>query len=61
MPDTDRAPALDLPQIQAPCPTCDAAPGHLCTSHDGTRTRRHTTHRPRTTAWQQAHRTEENQ
>lgn len=44
-------PARDLPQIAVPCPDCDAAPGDLCTSHGGTRPRRHDTHLARRTAW----------
>ncbi|MFJ8992659.1 hypothetical protein ACIRQH_19960 [Streptomyces sp. NPDC102279] len=44
-------PASDLPQIAVDCPTCQATPGDLCTSHGGTRTRRNDTHRSRTDRW----------
>lgn len=44
-------PAAELPQLAAPCPTCHAPAGALCTSHGGTRQRRHNTHRARTAAW----------
>lgn len=47
----DDAPALALPQIAIACPTCEAAPGALCTSHSGTRERRHDTHQARRNAW----------
>ncbi|WP_158677822.1 hypothetical protein [Streptomyces sp. SPB074] len=45
--DTDVDRARALPQIQAACPACGARPGELCTSHNGTRVRRHNTHRAR--------------
>lgn len=48
---TGTVPALDLPQIAVACPTCQAQPGDPCTSHGGTRTRRHDTHQTRTAAW----------
>lgn len=48
---TTRAPAAGLPQIAVPCPRCDAAAGELCTSHNGTRVRRHDTHQDRRAAW----------
>ncbi|MFJ6566270.1 hypothetical protein ACIQNU_02530 [Streptomyces sp. NPDC091292] len=44
-------PARALPQIAVACPTCGAERGELCTSHSGTRTRRHNTHQARTKAW----------
>lgn len=48
---TTRPPAADLPQLAVPCPRC-AAPAHqLCTSHGGTRQRRHDTHMDRRAAW----------
>lgn len=40
-----------LPQIAIACPTCEAPPGALCTSHSGTRPRRHDTHQARRSAW----------
>lgn len=46
--------AQDLPQLAIPCPVCDAQPGELCTSHSGTRVRRHDTHQARSTAWRRA-------
>lgn len=49
MKDSDSA--LALPQIAIACPTCDAKPGALCTSHSGTRPRRHDVHQARTAAW----------
>ncbi|WP_162794725.1 hypothetical protein [Nonomuraea lactucae] len=48
---TASGPARELPQIAAACPTCNAQPGDLCTSHSGTRVRRHDTHVTRTAAW----------
>ncbi len=48
---TTRPPAADLPQLAVPCPRC-AAPAHqLCTSHGGSRQRRHDTHMDRRPAW----------
>ncbi|MDV5143214.1 hypothetical protein R1T08_02535 [Streptomyces sp. SBC-4] len=46
----DQAPALTNPALTVACPACDAEPGALCTSHSGTRTRRHDVHRDRTAA-----------
>ncbi|MCF2531726.1 zinc finger domain-containing protein [Yinghuangia soli] len=43
--------AASLPQIAVDCPTCGSAAGQLCTSHSGTRTRRHDTHQARRKAW----------
>lgn len=40
-----------LPALAVACPTCHSAPGQLCTSHGGTRTRHHDVHQPRTRAW----------
>jgi hypothetical protein len=51
MPDTTPAPAVDLPQLAVPCPRCDAPADALCTSHSGTRPRRHDVHQDRTRAW----------
>lgn len=45
------APAASLPQLTVPCPRCQAPAGELCTSHSGTRPRRHNTHVERRTAW----------
>ncbi|GAA0402580.1 hypothetical protein GCM10009530_63160 [Microbispora corallina] len=45
-------PARSLPQITVTCPTCGAQPGDLCTSHGGTRPRRHDTHQARRAAWE---------
>ncbi|MBQ0827664.1 zinc finger domain-containing protein [Streptomyces tagetis] len=56
-PEPDKARAL--PQINVECPTCSAAPGDLCTSHGGTRPRRHDVHQARTAAWNR-HTTKEN-
>lgn len=53
MPDTTPAPATHLPQIAVPCPTCHAPARALCTSHGGTRQRRHNVHQARTAAWRQ--------
>lgn len=57
MPDTtahtltpDQAPALTHPALAVACPACHAAPGTLCTSHSGTRSRRYDVHRLRTDA-----------
>jgi hypothetical protein len=49
---TDRLPALAVA-----CPSCGSAPGQLCTSHNGTRKRRHDTHQPRTAAHRAAQQT----
>ncbi|MFF8604075.1 hypothetical protein ACF065_33795 [Streptomyces sp. NPDC015232] len=46
----DQAPALNNPALAVACPACDSRPGALCTSHSGTRTRRHDVHRLRTAA-----------
>lgn len=43
--------AQKLPQLAVSCPTCQAKPGELCTSHGGTRVRRDSVHQARTTAW----------
>ncbi|MCX0241851.1 MULTISPECIES: hypothetical protein [Streptomyces] len=43
-------PALRLPAIQVACPACGARPGDLCTSHGGSRQRRHNVHQARTQA-----------
>ncbi|MFF2573809.1 hypothetical protein [Streptomyces sp. NPDC058084] len=43
--------ARTLPQLAVACPTCNAAPGELCTSHGGTRPRRTDTHVSRRAAW----------
>lgn len=48
---TSAAPAADLPQIAVPCLRCAAPAGELCTSHGGTRLRRHDTHQARRAAW----------
>jgi len=50
----DDAPALNRPAIAVACPACGAQPGALCTSHGGTRVRRHDVHRARTLAHQSA-------
>ncbi|WP_120680524.1 zinc finger domain-containing protein [Streptomyces hoynatensis] len=50
-PAPDSAPAWALPQLAVACPTCGATPGHLCTSHGGTRPRLYDTHQTRTTTW----------
>lgn len=39
--------AATLPAIAVDCPTCGAEAGHLCTSHGGTRVRRHDIHQAR--------------
>ena len=39
-----------LPALAVACPTCGSAPGELCTSHSGTRKRRHNVHQTRTAA-----------
>ncbi|MER5503157.1 hypothetical protein ACFYXP_39750 [Streptomyces sp. NPDC002466] len=46
----DQAPALASPALAVACPACGSRPGALCTSHSGTRTRRHDVHRARTAA-----------
>ncbi|MEV4975353.1 zinc finger domain-containing protein [Streptomyces scopuliridis] len=46
----EEAPALNSPALTVTCPTCDSAPGDLCTSHSGTRQRRDNVHRTRTAA-----------
>ncbi|WP_030423252.1 hypothetical protein [Streptomyces sp. NRRL F-5065] len=46
----DQAPALNNPALAVACPACDSQPGALCTSHSGTRPRRHDVHRARTAA-----------
>ncbi|MFF0486778.1 hypothetical protein [Streptomyces sp. NPDC004435] len=46
----DQAPALNNPALAVACPACDAKPRALCTSHSGTRPRRHDVHRARTAA-----------
>ncbi|MFF3177938.1 hypothetical protein ACFVQ0_35565 [Streptomyces sp. NPDC057900] len=50
MPTTDPDPALRLPAIRVACPACGARPGDLCTSHGGSRRRRHDVHQARTQA-----------
>lgn len=49
----------NFPQLAVACPTCDSAPGQLCTSHSGTRTRRHDVHQTRTAAHAAAQQTGE--
>ncbi|MFG2629981.1 hypothetical protein [Streptomyces sp. NPDC048473] len=50
-PDTrDQTPALTNPALAIACPACDSPPNALCTSHSGTRPRRHDVHRARTAA-----------
>lgn len=39
-----------FPALAVPCPTCQSPAGALCTSHSGTRTRRHNVHQTRTAA-----------
>lgn len=48
------ASARTLPQLAVACPTCQAQPGDLCTSHGGTRIRRYDTHQARTAAYRAA-------
>ncbi|MFJ6438512.1 hypothetical protein [Streptomyces sp. NPDC091416] len=54
MPDTTPAakaipaPALDLPAIAVPCPSCKSRARELCSSHGGTRSRRNDVHQART-------------
>ncbi|MFP8887817.1 zinc finger domain-containing protein [Streptomyces mangrovi] len=45
-----KAPALTSPAIAVACPACGSQPGALCTSHNGTRLRRHNVHQARTAA-----------
>ncbi|WP_141753779.1 zinc finger domain-containing protein [Streptomyces luteocolor] len=45
------APALALPQMAVDCPACGAEAGALCTSHNGTRVRKHDAHQQRRDAW----------
>ncbi|MFD7861832.1 hypothetical protein [Streptomyces sp. NPDC059783] len=40
-----------LPALAVACPTCGSQPGQLCTSHSGTRQRRHDVHQTRTAAF----------
>ncbi|SCD61697.1 zinc finger domain-containing protein [Streptomyces sp. PpalLS-921] len=42
-----------FPALAVACPTCGSQPGQLCTSHSGTRVRRHDVHQARTAAHQQ--------
>ncbi|MEV0915446.1 hypothetical protein AB0I93_14395 [Streptomyces sp. NPDC049967] len=49
MPDQPTIPAL--PALAVACPSCGSVPGQLCTSHSGTRTRRHDVHQTRTRAY----------
>ncbi|WP_103503946.1 hypothetical protein [Streptomyces sp. SM14] len=48
------APTAPLPALVVHCPTCGAPPGRLCTSHSGTRFRRHDVHQTRTKAYRAA-------
>lgn len=41
----------NLPALAVACPSCGSAPGVLCTSHGGTRPRRHDVHQTRTAAF----------
>lgn len=50
-----------LPALAVACPSCSSAPGVLCTSHSGTRPRRHNTHQTRTAAHRAAQQTRSNQ
>ena len=50
-----------LPALAVACPSCGSAPGVLCTSHSGTRKRRHNTHQTRTAAHRAAQQTRSNQ
>ncbi|MEW2351488.1 hypothetical protein AB0904_27945 [Streptomyces sp. NPDC006684] len=47
----NREPARAFPQLRVACPACGSAPGALCTSHGGTRVRRHDVHQARRAAW----------
>ncbi|MFE9855528.1 hypothetical protein [Streptomyces sp. NPDC005780] len=49
-----------FPAVAVPCPTCQSAAGQLCTSHGGSRTRRHDVHQTRTAAFAAAQQTGEN-
>ncbi|MFJ3590117.1 hypothetical protein ACIQUY_31855 [Streptomyces sp. NPDC090231] len=40
-----------IPALAVACPSCGSTPGQLCTSHSGTRTRRHNVHQTRTRAY----------
>ena len=42
-----------LPALAVACDTCGAQPGAPCTSHGGTRIRRHDVHQTRTRAYSQ--------
>jgi hypothetical protein len=44
-------PTWRLPALAVDCPRCGAQAGHLCTSHDGARTRAHNVHQDRTKAY----------
>lgn len=46
-------PTTDLPALAVPCPTCGSPADALCTSHSGTRLRRHDVHQTRTKAYRQ--------
>jgi hypothetical protein len=50
----ETAPALLMSALAVACDTCGAEPGNLCTSHGGTRVRRHDVHRTRSLARQHA-------
>lgn len=39
-----------FPALAVPCPTCQSPAGQLCTSHGGSRPRRHDVHQLRTAA-----------
>lgn len=39
-----------FPTLAVACPSCGSTPDQLCTSHSGTRTRRHDVHQARTAA-----------
>ncbi|MGW1182987.1 zinc finger domain-containing protein [Streptomyces drozdowiczii] len=39
-----------LPALAVACPSCGSEVGQLCTSHGGTRVRRHNVHQDRTAA-----------
>ncbi|MBP0456232.1 zinc finger domain-containing protein [Streptomyces montanisoli] len=58
MPETEytpeTVPALNLPAINVPCDACGAKEGAPCTSHSGTRVRKHDVHRARSLARQHA-------
>ncbi|MFJ4852421.1 hypothetical protein [Streptomyces sp. NPDC088730] len=40
-----------FPALAVACPSCGSTPDQLCTSHGGTRTRRHDVHQARTAAY----------